>query len=170
MDIVDILNTGVTGFAFLMLYLGYKLTSDVQTRILDKNTNDFSTIEMFQEWKDLVCTQLINTRYFMMFAIVFFAGGLFLLLFNAENKIIIAVSPIEEGIEPVIRHQSSTLELSKDGSTEVLVRNEHNIVISNDTIIKELNRLRLSNKQKQEIARRLVTTDASTSSEAGFGL
>lgn len=168
-NIVEILNTGVTGFAFLMLFLGYRLTSSVQSRILDKDPNDFKTIEVFQEWKDLVCIQMKNTRYFMLFAVVFFAGGLMLMLYNAENKIIVAVSPVEDGARPMVRHQNEIITLNSDGSAEVMVRDEQNIVVSNDSIIKELNELRLSNAQKQDMARKLVTSNVASSTDAGFG-
>lgn len=71
-NIVDILNTGVTGFAFLMLFLGYKLTAAVQTKIFEQKTDDFESIEMYREWKSLVSAQLNNTRFFILFSLIFF--------------------------------------------------------------------------------------------------
>ncbi|MEH6344808.1 MAG: hypothetical protein V7785_06980 [Bermanella sp.] len=169
-SLVDLLNTGITGFAVVLLYLGYKLTSGVQAKILSENPSQFSDIEMFREWKGMIDAQLKNTRYFMLIALLFFAGGVGKMMYDAESKIIISVGPIEKGSEPVVRHQSKVIRLSPHGAVEVFVKDEHNIVIANDAIIRELNLLRLSNMQNQDIARSLVTKDVSSSNSAGFGL
>jgi hypothetical protein len=84
--VAKILNTGVTGFAFLMLFLGFRLTSQVQAKILEHKTSDFKDVEMYREWKELIAAQLSNTRYFLMFSLTFFAGSLFLLVYESENK------------------------------------------------------------------------------------
>lgn len=167
-NLIDLLNTGITGFAVVLLYLGYRLTSDVQSKSLGQNPSDFSTVEMLKEWKNLVDSQLKNTRYFMFVALLFFAGGM--LIYTPKSKIIVSVAPIEEGLEPEIRHQREDVTLDKNGTVEMVVMDNENIVISNNKVLQELHKLRLYNKQKQNMARSLVVKDVSTSNYAGFGL
>ena len=52
MDIVQILSTGVSGFAFLMLLVGYKLTSQIQNKILDIQLAEIE-VEKLSLWSDL---------------------------------------------------------------------------------------------------------------------
>lgn len=131
LNIVGILSTGVTGFAFLMLCLGFKLTSDVQKRIFEQKADAFQDIEMYREWKGLVTSQLKNTCYFQLFSLFFFAGGLSMLIYQyqAESKIVLAVSPVEKIYAPLVCHQSKTIELNEGGRVDLTVKNGNNINI-----------------------------------------
>lgn len=169
-NVVEILNTGITGFAVILLYLGYRLTSEVQSKILDKNPNDFKTLEVFKEWKELVNTQLKNTRHFMIIALVFFSGGLAKLMYETESKIIISVGPIEEKTSPIVRHQNNDVRLNENGSAELIVSNEHNIVIQNTAMANELQNLRFSVAENQSMTRHIVAKEVEKSPIAGFGL
>ena len=168
-SVVEILNTGVTGFAFIMLYLGYRLTSSVQSKILGKNPEDFQTIEYFREWKELVRNQVINTRYFMLFAAIFFTGGLGLLMYQSESKIILTISPVE-GIMPKIFHQIDKVELGENGRANILVKSEHNISVNIEHLMNLLTKANLEIEDLKSANRDLVTETVSESSEAGFAL
>jgi hypothetical protein len=167
-SIVDILNTGVTGFAFLMLYLGYRLTSDVQSKIFAQKPDTFSNIEMYKEWKSLVRNQLNNTRYFLVFSLIFFAGGLFLLIFQAENKIILSVTPIDQSCPPIVFHQGEPLTLNDTGYAMLMVKNEHNINVSNEKLIHKLNEISFSLEDQRKVTKNLVIVNANKSRDSGF--
>jgi len=62
-DIVAILGTGATGFSFLMLYMGYRLTSDTQQKILAKDISDTEP-EQLRAWEKITEKQIANTRFF----------------------------------------------------------------------------------------------------------
>ena len=83
MDIVQILSTGVSGFAFLMLLVGYKLTSQIQNKILDIQLAEIE-VEKLSLWSDLANKQVVNTRYFMAFSTVFLMAGLAVLVYRPE--------------------------------------------------------------------------------------
>ncbi len=168
LNIVDILNTGVTGFAFLMLYLGYRLTSKVQSKIFDQKPDEFKDIAMYKEWKDLVKSQLLNTRYFLSFALLFFAGGIVLLMYQAESKIILSVTPYANNYRPLVHHQSSELELNEKGRATLLVKNEHNIVVENTAMVEQLSMLKFSLEDNQKIQRKLVIVNANKETDSGF--
>jgi len=168
-NIVDILNTGVTGFAFIMLYLGYRLTASVQSKILDKNPEEFHDLAFYREWAGIVRNQLNNTRYFLLFAAIFFAGGLTLLIYQPKNSIILAVYP-EVGDLPIITLQNKKIKLDQDGTAYIQVRNDHNIRVNYDNILKEISNLKLELKNKNFALKNTVIDSVSTSSEAGFDL
>ena len=167
-SVVDILNTGVTGFAFLMLYLGYKLTSDVQSKIFLQKPDAFSDIAMYKEWKDLVCNQLSNTRYFMVFSLIFFAGGLFLLIYQAESKIILSVTPTDKACPPIVLHQGEPLNLNDTGYAMLMVKDEHNINVSNEKLIYKLNELTFSLEDQREVTKNIIIDNANKSKDSGF--
>jgi hypothetical protein len=170
MNIVDILNTGVTGFAFLMLLLGYRLTSQVQTKILSQDPTGFKDATIFKEWKDLVCLQLSNTRYFMVFVVLVFVGGLTLLFLKPDARIVLSVTPEDASPKPQVRLQDKSIDLGARGSRLVLVRDEQNIVVSNEQLMKEITKLRLALEDQEETQRKLIKHSAASSADAGFGL
>ncbi len=169
-NIVDILNTGVTGFAFLMLFLGYRLTAAVQTKILEQKTDEFSSVEMYREWKSLVCAQLNNTRFFIAFSLIFFAGGLALLMYqhNAESKIILSVTPLDSSFIPRVVHQTEELQLNESGRIILNVQNEHNISVSNEQLVRKLQELIFSLEDQKRIYDETLIKKSSTSDELGF--
>lgn len=170
MNIVDILNTGVTGFAFLMLLLGYRLTSQVQTKILSQNPTEFKDPSIFQQWKDLVCLQLTNTRYFMVFVVLVFVGGLVLLFLKPDARIVLSVTPRDGDPKPQIRLQDQPIDLGNRGSRFVLVRDEQNIVVSNERLMQEITKLRLALENQEATQRDLIRHNVSSAADAGFGL
>ena len=167
-NIVDILNTGVTGFAFLMLYLGFKLTSDVQSKIFEQRPESFHDIEMYREWKSLVCSQINNTRYFLGFSLIFFIGGILLLMYQAESKIILSISPPEQPYKPLVFHQSEKIDLNETGRATVSVKNEQNISIDINEVINKNIELGKNLKSQEETIKKLAITNANTSSDSGF--
>ena len=134
--IPDILNTGVTGFAFLMLYLGFKLTSNVQTKIFEHQPSDFRDIEMYREWKSLIASQLTNTRYFIGFSLLFFAGGLFLMLYQTKHEIKIITSPEELPFKPVVFVQGEKINF--DHNSKIIMKNGESIRIDYDSARKQI--------------------------------
>lgn len=167
-NVVDILNTGVTGFAFLMLYLGYRLTSDVQNKIFAQKANEFSSIEMYREWKSLVCTQLNTTRYFMIFSLIFFAGGLFLLMYQAESEIILSVTPLDDSYSPRVVLQSEELKLNDSGRITLTVRDEQNISIDNDELVRKIQELAFSLRDQKHIFDQELLEQSANTTELGF--
>ena len=169
-NVVDILNTGVTGFAFLMLFLGYKLTSDVQSKIFEQKADEFHDVAMYKEWKSLVCSQLLNTRYFMAFSLIFFVGGLFLVMYQyqAESKIILSVTPLEKSYAPLVHHQSETLNLSDTGRVVLIVKDEHNISISIDKLMDEIHKLTFNLEDQKDTTKELLLIKANNSSDFGI--
>lgn len=167
---IDILNTGITGFAFLLLLLGYRLTSAVQSQILSTKPNEFDNVEMFREWKDMVCVQLRNTQYFLAIALVFFAGGLANAMHNAESNITVEIIPLEEGMEPTITHLDDSHSPAGNTIIPLNVKDDHKITINSNAIVRELYDLRLFRKNHQEITRTLISKETETSSDAGFDL
>lgn len=169
-NIVDILNTGVTGFAFLMLFLGYRLTAAVQTKIFEQKADEFPSVEMYREWKSLVCTQLNNTRFFILFSLIFFAGGLSLLMYQhqAESKIIISVSPMDSTYNPRVVHQSEEITLNESGRIILNVQDEHNISISNEELVRKIQELVFSMEDQKRIFDETLLSNSANSDELGF--
>lgn len=164
--IANILNTGVTGFAFLMLFLGFKLTSSVQAKIFERNPNDFDNIELYREWKGLIASQLKNTRYFLGFALLFFCGGLFLLIYQAENKVSIETSPEQLSFSPRIFFQTKIVDLKNNNT--LLVKDGENIRISYEIPVAKIRELKASLLREKNLAKRLMIEKASVSDDAGF--
>jgi len=164
--IANILNTGVTGFAFLMLFLGFKLTSNVQTKIFEHKPSDFNSIEMYREWKGLIASQLTNTRYFLAFSLLFFAGGLFLLIYQAENKITVATSPEKLPFAPRVFLQDTPMDFSKDNS--LMVKDGQSIRVSYEEPIAKIRELNAWLKHEKNITKRLMIEKASISDDSGF--
>lgn len=167
-NIIDILNTGVTGFAFLMLYLGFKLTSDVQSKIFEQRPETFHDIEMYKEWKSLVFSQINNTRYFLGFSLFFFIGGILLLMYQAESKIILSISPPEQPYKTLVFHQTEQLDLNNTGRATILVKNEQNISIDINEVINKNIELSKNIKLQEEMLKRMAITNANASSDSGF--
>jgi hypothetical protein len=164
--IANILNTGVTGFAFLMLFLGFKLTSNVQAKILEHKSSDFNNIEMYREWKGLIASQLTNTRYFIGFSLLFFAGGLFLLMHQAESKITVATSPEQLPFQPRVFLQDNPMNFNEGNSLKV--KNGQSIRVSYDEPIAKIRELKDSLASEKRIIKSLMIDKASLSDDAGF--
>lgn len=157
-DFVAILNTGVTGFAFLMLFVGYKLISKAQTDVLERDPNDFPSIEFFGEWRELVHGQLINARYFMGFTALLFFGGLFLLIYRGESHILLTIAPMNESI-PTIIHQAKVIEIDENGNATITVKSDEIIQVLLNDIVKSMNALQ-NRLSKQEYQMKIIETNS----------
>ena len=160
--IIGILNTGVTGFAFLMLLLTYRLASRVQTSILAHNPKDFPDIDRYREWISLMTSQLNNTRIFMVFSLLFFAGGLLLMMYQAESKIFLSVFPAESSLMTRVHHQDTLLAL-EEGPVGLRVKDEHTISVSVEPLAKEIRELS-SSLEQQKAGTRIQTIDTANNS------
>jgi hypothetical protein len=166
--IAKILNTGVTGFAFLMLFLGFRLTSQVQAKILDHKPSDFKDIEMYREWKELIAAQLSNTRYFLIFSLIFFAGGLFLLVYESETKpkVIMSkvlTSPETLSFEPKIFVNGEKMDFEQRYSLPipVQIKDGHGgIRVSYDLPIEEIRKLKNIIEKKEDEITNLIAQGA----------
>lgn len=157
LNVVDILNTGATGFSVIMLYLGYRLIADIQTKLFEQKPDAFSSIEMYREWKDALRSHITNTRLFFIVSIVFFAGGLLCLLYKPENIITLSVTPsLEESVLPLVQHQHKSVELDR-GMAAIKVKDDQTIVISNERMIQKLNEL---DNKTQELDNRILRYEA----------
>jgi len=105
----------------------------------------------------------------MIFAIIFFAGGLFLLSYKSTSKIILGVTPTEACYRPVVNHQAKTVEISDNGRTEISVKDDHNLLISNDALVKELTKLKLELYDVNDISKTLSIEKANSSKDSGYG-
>lgn len=166
-NVVDVLNTGVTGFAFLMLLVGYRLLSTVQSKVLDKRVEDFSSIEYFREWHNLVNGQLANTRYFMMFSALLFAGGIALLVYRPVSSISLVVFP-SEGVAPRILLQHEEVTLDRNGTVMLRVRTDQNVTVRLDDLLKEIQARALEVKNLRAQMNNFVARTEATSHEVGF--
>ncbi len=164
--IANILNTGVTGFAFLMLFLGFRLTSKVQVKILEHKSSDFNNIEMYREWKGLIASQLTNTRYFIAFSLLFFAGGVFLLMHQAETRITVATSPEHLPFQPRVFLQNNPMNFNEGNSLKV--KDGESIRVSYEEPIAKIRELKDSLASEKRITKSLMIDKASISDDAGF--
>ena len=169
-NLVDILNTGVIGFAFLMLFVGYRLSSEVQRKILEKEI-EFTDETSFREWKELVVIQLNNTRYFLAFAALFFAGGLLMLMYVAKSEIDVEYSTVEveSEIGPKLLHQEKLVDLSEHGTATDSINDQETLRL----VIKEKSARLVGTRQKIRRLQDQLTTqaisNANSSTDSGFG-
>lgn len=170
MDFVELLSTGVSGFAFLMLYVGYQLTSSVQKKILDVNLQE-TDADRLKVWNDLADKQLSNTRYFMFFSGVILIAGLIVLQlqYRPEANIGFSVSPSESAYMPVVYAQTTLVPLDQNGKGTATIKNEHIILVDNQTIFDALNKERKKAEALKVSEKALAEKLASFSSDSGFG-
>jgi hypothetical protein len=166
--IAKILNTGVTGFAFLMLFLGFRLTSQVQAKILDHKTSDFKDVEMYREWKELIAAQLSNTRYFLIFSLIFFAGGLFLLVYEAKNELKMVMSPKKLPFIPSVYIDGDEMDFEQRHSLPLLVKDGQNIRVSYEEPLKTIRELKASLSLKKDLAQKTMVKTAKESGDSGW--
>lgn len=169
MDLVQILGTGVSGFSFLMLFVGYQLTSSVQGKILDANLATFDSVRL-KVWSSIAERQLANTRYFMLFSIVFLLAGLTVLVLTGkpEATIVLAVTPAEEENSPLVYAQEVPVKLI-NGRGKVTIRSDQGLTIQNDALMKLLSQERIRRVAAERGQLSLAQQTAAKSTEAGFG-
>jgi len=163
-DIVDILNTGFTGFAILVLLLGYRLTSKVQTQIIEQDPNNFKDLKAYKEWSKLMKSQLSNTRYFIIFCSFIFLGGLSVLYFLPENEIIVHINPYQDkSLNPVIIHRGKQVDINERGYSKFKVKNEQTIQLSVIELIKEVKKLKYNLEDTNKILSKNTNIQSSNS-------
>lgn len=169
MDIVAILGTGVSGFSFLMLFIGYQLTSKIQSRILDTNLADLDK-ERLKAWNAIATKQLANTRYFMLFSTVFLLAGLGVLILTSrpEATIVLTVTPAEAETSPRVFAQQTQVKL-EDGRGLVTLKSDQGLVIQNDELVKQLREAQLKRREAEIGQRVLAQQSAASRTDAGFG-
>lgn len=170
MDFVAILSTGVSGFSFLMLYVGFKLTSSVQQRISDVCLQKTEP-EKLEIWRKLADRQLTNTRYFMFFSVFMLASGLVVLQMQhrPEVSINLSVFPSDQSYLPAIRTHNGPIIIDENGSGATQVKSEHTIIVNNHSIYEELMTMRADLAASQTSERALSEQLAKSFSDAGFG-
>lgn len=170
MNVIEILSMGVSGFAFLMLYIGFQLTSSVQKKILDVNVQQ-TDAEKLEIWGKLAERQLTNTRYFMAFSFVFLSIGLVVLQlqFRPEASIRFSIAPSETEYLPSIFAQNEQVVLDVHGKGAIKVKDENMIIVDNKAIFNAL-------KEEQKKAETLMASEkafaeklAALNKDSGFG-
>lgn len=168
LDIVAILGTGATGFSFLMLFVGYKLTSDIQNRILDTNLLGLSP-DRLKTWEKIAGKQINNTRVFLIFTLAFLIAGLAMLAYRPEIKVILRLTPMETKNPPVVYVQEKQVLLDENGIGMVVVRDEHALNIDNTTVLKALAKLTVQHSASAASESSLAQKLADKSPDSGFG-
>lgn len=139
LDLVAILNTGVTGFAVLMLYISYRLISASQEKVFEKDVSTFPDESSFQGWRDLVRIQVRQTYFFMALAALFFFGGVGVLLyqFQAKSEIVLLVQPYEEPF-PSLFVQGEPRDITTTGHAPLTVQSGRVVEVRSMQIYKRL--------------------------------
>lgn len=169
-DIVAILGTGATGFSFLMLYMGYRLTSDTQQKILAKDISDVEP-EQLKVWEKITEKQIVNTRFFMGFSLLFLIGGLVILAIQhrPDTKVILSFTPMEKEFPPVVYAQENEVMLDENGKGWALFKHEHALTIDTKVVFDELKRIRQDLSVREASERALVQQTTANSIDAGYG-
>lgn len=169
MDIVAILGTGVSGFSFLMLLIGYQLTSKIQSKILDVNLASLDKARL-EAWNAIATKQLANTRYFMLFSTIFLMAGLGVLMFTSrpEATIVLTVTPSEAETSPRVYAQQTQVKL-ENGRGLVTIKSDQGLTIQNDELVKQLRDERLKRREAEIGQRVLAQQTAVAHADAGFG-
>lgn len=168
MDIVEILSTGVSGFAFLMLYIGFRLTSRIQNKILDVNLKE-TDVKKLEVWSSLAERQVVNTRYFMIFSLMFLLSGLFVLLYRPDTKVALSISPSESELKSLVYAQGTIVPLDENGRGWIVVKDDQAVAIDNKTLFDEIRKLRTELQTARTGQRLLSEKVASTFSDVGYG-
>ena len=168
LDIVAILGTGATGFSFLMLFVGYKLTSDIQKRILDTSLLDLDP-DRLATWEKIAGKQINNTRVFLGFTLVFLIAGLAMLAHRPDTKVILSLKPMEAEHPPIVYAQENLIRLDENGKGAVVVKDEHALEIDNSKVFQKLAELQLQLSAVTASESSLVQKLANESQDSGFG-
>ena len=169
MDIVAILGTGVSGFSFLMLLIGYQLTSKIQSKILDVNLATLDK-DKLEAWNAIASKQLANTRYFMLFSTIFLIAGLGVLMMTTRPSatILLTVTPSEADTPPRIFAQQNLVKL-EDGHGLVTLKSDQGLTIQNDELVKQLREERVKRREAEIGQRVLAQQTAAANADVGFG-
>jgi len=168
MDIVEILSTGVSGFAFLMLWVGFQLTNRIQGKILDVKLSDTDP-EKLELWSKLAERQVVNTRYFMAFSTIFLFAGLTVLMYRPPANLMLSISPSEGHLAPKIYAHNILVDL-EEGRGWAKIKDDQALQIDNNVIFSEIVDLRAKLRVANDSNRDLAKQTASHSADAGYGL
>jgi len=169
--VVEILNTGVTGFAVILLYLSYKLLVNVQSKITEVNPSDCVDFNIYHEWIRAIHDQLINARLFMLVTALIFAGSLFGLFYRSESNIVLHAVPISQNEKFKITHLDKTISLDEDGKRCIPVKSDETIIINNEGFVKEFSEMhsRIDVLERERLSSIILSTSKSIG-EAGAPL
>ncbi|NVK41878.1 MAG: hypothetical protein HWE39_11600 [Oceanospirillaceae bacterium] len=168
MDIVEILSTGVSGFAFLMLYIGFRLTSRIQNKILDVNLKE-TDAQKLEIWSGLAERQVVNTRYFMIFALMFLLSGLFVLIYRPNTNVSLRVSPSESVLRSQVFAQGTAVDLDENGLGRIVLKDDQAVEIDNRTLFDEIRKLRTELQTARTGQRLLSEKVTARFSDVGYG-
>ena len=168
--IVDVLNTGVSGFAVVMMYFTYRLLARAQNVITDVRPKEFESVQFYESWCNGVRAPLVYVRYFMILTGFVFFGSLALLIWDPENRIIVSVVPSESNLLPELQYQGHVLSFSETGSLPLNVKANQDILIKASKLVQEIqNRnLEIENLKNQLQAFTAVATSEINSKETAF--
>ncbi len=141
-DLVAILNTGVTGFAVLMLFISYRLIAGSQKMVIEKDVKSFPDHETFTGWRDLVKVQVRQTYVFMLLAFLFFGGGLGALLyqFRPESDVFLSMQPFEEPL-PRVFVGDTEITFLDSGRAKMRVSSDRTIEVQTNRMHKRVTEL-----------------------------
>ena len=130
-DVFKILQYGVSGFAVVLLYLGYRLLHQLI------NIKDVSS-----SFKPKLTAVII----FMFTSLLFFAGGIFgdYITVKRANPIVLLITPsnMPDGVEmPTIRQGIETIELKNSGAI-IKVKSDEQVTVQVESLINQINRLK----------------------------
>jgi hypothetical protein len=153
-----------------MLYMGYKLTSDIQQKIIAKDISDVEP-EQLKVWEKITEKQIVNTRFFMGFSFLFLIGGLAILVIQhrPDTKVILSFTPMEKEFPPIMYAQENMVTLDENGKGWALFKHEHALTIDNKVVFDELKRIRKDLSVIEASERALVQQTTIDSSDAGYG-
>ncbi|ACA86564.1 MULTISPECIES: hypothetical protein [Shewanella] len=168
LDVVAILGTGATGFSFLMLFIGYKLTSDVQNKILDTSLLDFEP-EKLKIWEEMAGKQLNNTRIFLGFTLLFLMAGLAILIHRPEAEVVLSLTPVEAEHPTILYIQNRKITLDENGKGLIVLKDEHALNIDNSTVFSKLSKLEAKLSASTTSENALIQQLSDNTNDSGFG-
>jgi|GEM_PF-1444684 len=168
LDIVAILGTGVSGFSFLLLLMGYKLTSDVQNKILNIKMSDIDSKHL-KTWERITDKQVTNTRVFMGFSFVFLVSGLLMMAYRPDTKVIISVTPMDTAFPPIVYVQEKMVTIDENGRGSFIVKDEQAVSIDHKVIFEELTALKLNYAIASASEKALIEDGVKNSTDSGYG-
>ncbi len=168
--IVDVLNTGISGFAILMLWLGYRLLAQAQRRILEPSPDAFGGEAQYEIWINAVRAQSNNARIFLAVAVLFFLGALVSEMLRAEANLFVNLHPPESEPMPIVKHHGKSLEWNEDASTTVRISDQEELSISIDELVRRLREIKAELESLKRQGTERAVAESRGSDEAGLGV
>ena len=165
--VTELLEHGLTGFAVVLLFLGFRLLSEFQKEMLKIQFRQFESLEIFNAWAGMARSLVANARIFMALSALFFIGGFAASMVSPKNNIIVSVAP-PEGLRPVVTLHEDAVKLDDDGKVRLLVKNDHVIRVRNNQLIEAFNRKSKQLEDTENKLRKHIEQTLLKSDEAGF--